>query len=80
MGFCVAVSFNPASPVVSALIALSFPCSNEHTVVSDPALGQPISRTVKKFPTPAATVLALPRYRAGRLGRVHFSLLLPELG
>ena len=54
--FCAAgSSFNPASPVVSALIAWSFLCSNEHTVVSDPALGQPISRMVKKFQTPAGT-------------------------
>ena len=35
-------------------------CSNEHTVVSDPALGQPISRRVKKSGTPAGTVLAAP--------------------
>ena len=33
-------------------------CSNEHTVVSDPALGQPICRTVKKSQTPASTVRA----------------------
>ena len=35
-------------------------CSNEHTVVSDPALGQPIFRLLKKSQAPAATVRAPP--------------------
>ena len=60
VGFCAAVNFNLASSVVSALIAWSFLCSNEHTVVSDLALGQPISRMVKKSETSAGTVLAAP--------------------
>ena len=54
-------------------------CSNEHTVVSDPALGQPISRTVKKSQAPAGTLSAPPELRAGRLDRVDRAQWLPTL-